>query len=164
MIAPRDFITELKPGPGRLIGFFAVSLLLMFIAIVQVKDGKWLAGMILLAPGGIGSVVCLTALTSKRMILRLTPEGFAFGTLRKKYFYSWSDVAVFGVASIGEKRACFTLRPDFAGDEKVRAINQAAIGFDRFLPDTYGKEPMELAKLLEEWRYRYSDTKPTRIP
>ena len=92
------------------------------------------------------------------MTLRLTPEGFSFGTLRKQYFYKWSDIAAFGVGTIVGKKTCFTLRADYPGETKVRAINQEFMGFDRFLPDTYGMKPTEVAVLLEEWRQRYAES------
>ena len=128
---------------------------------MQVKNGSSLLGGFLIAGGGIASGISLAVLFSKRMTLRLSPDGLSFGTLRKQYFYKWADIAVFGVGSIGEKKACFTLRADYQGETKVRAINQEFMGFDRFLPDTYGKKPTELAKLLEEWRQRYAESNLT---
>jgi hypothetical protein len=149
-------ITELKPNPGRWVGFLAFSLFSALIGVIQARNGGWLVGGMLFAWGFFWGMVCVIALFSKRMVLRLTPEGFAFGTLKKRYFYHWSDILIFGVGSVGQKRVCFTLREHRSDQERVREINQRAIGFDRFLPDTYGKKPMELAKLLEDWRHRYS--------
>jgi hypothetical protein len=159
MIARRDFITELKPAPTRwfcmLLGSFAFIGGGMFVlglgTVINLVMG--VSGIVF---GIVGVPVSLSALFSKRIVLRLTPEGFSFGTLRKKYFYNWTDIAQFGVGSVGVKKTCFTLRADYQGETKVRAINQGFMGFDRFLPDTYGKKPVELAKLLEEWRQRYA--------
>ncbi len=113
--------------------------------------------------GIVGIPVAVITRISKRMVLRLTPEGFGFGTLRKKYFYDWHVIAGFSVGSLsvgwaGQKKVCFTFRSDYQGEEKIRAINQKWMRVDRFLPDTYGKKPMELVTLLEEWRHRYAQS------
>ncbi len=163
MMSSDTIITELRPNPGKWISFLTLSLFSALMGGIQAKNGGWLVGGILIAWGGFGAVVCAVVLFSKKMVLRLTPEGFSFGTLRKKNFYRWSDIAAFGVGSAGTKRTCFTLREDYIGEEWLRIINQNAIGFDRFLPDTYGKKPMELARLLEDWRYRYSNLKTTEL-
>jgi hypothetical protein len=156
MIAPNNNMTELKPNPVKWIALLTFSLFSALMGAAQVGNGRWLVGGMLIAWGILGGVACTVALFSKRMVLRLTPEGFGFGTLRKRYFYHWSDILVIGVGSIGQKRVCFTLREYIPGEEKVRKVNQGAIGFDRFLPDTYGKKPMELAKLMEDWRHRHA--------
>ena len=149
-------MTELKPNPTKWIALLTFSLFSASMGAVQAGNGRWLVGGVLIAWGILGVVACMVALLSKRMVLRLTPEGFGFGTLRKRYFYHWSDILVFGVGSIGQKRVCFTLKEFYSGEEKVREVNRAAIGFDRFLPDTYGKKPMELARLMEDWRHRHA--------
>ncbi|HTH46571.1 MAG TPA: hypothetical protein VMB21_03585 [Candidatus Limnocylindria bacterium] len=158
MNAQRDCIRELKPSPERWIGMLAGSLLFAVMGGIMASNGEWLMGGVGIAFGVIGIVVSPAALFSKRMMLRLTPQGFGYGTLRKKYFYKWGDVAGFGVGNVVEKQACFTLREDFMGEEKVRTINRRWIGFERFLPDTYGMKAMELAKLMEEWRFLYSQS------
>src|SRR6266404_3321264 len=162
MKEPDNCITELKPNPGKWIGFLTFSLFTALMGAVQAGNGGWLVGGLLIAWGVFGSVICTAVLFSKRMALRLTPEGFGFGTLKKRYFYHWSDVLVFGVGSIGVKRVCFTLHENIREEKRIRQINQGAIGFDRFLPDTYGKKPMELAKLLEDWRHRYAEPNFTK--
>lgn len=159
-------IAELKPSLAKWICILLFSLAIGVGGAIVLREGKaisLLMGVLGLVFGSIGIMVSLSAVLSSRMVLRLTPEGFAFGTLRRKYFYGWSDIAEFGVGRAGTKRTCFTLRGDYAGEERLRIINQGSIGFDRFLPDTYGKKPMELARLLEDWRYRYSRSKTTEL-
>src|SRR6266446_5723866 len=164
MTAQENHITELRPAVTKCLVFLVLSSAFAVGEIVityQVSLIRLLMGILATVLGAAGIVASLAALLSKRMVLRLTPEGFSYGTLRKEYFYGWSDIAAFGVASIGVKRASFTLRGDYAGEDKLRIINQGAIGFDRLLPDNYGKKPIELARLLEDWRYRYSNIKTT---
>ena len=159
MIAPRDYIIELKPNPIKWLSLLLASLAFVVGGVFLLHENKFMdfaIGILGMIFGIIGILTSLTCLFSKRMTLQLTPQGFSYGTLRKKYFYKWSDIAVFGVGSIGVKKACFTLRTGFAGEEKIRAINQCSIGFDHFLPDTYGKKPMELAKILEDWRQQHA--------
>jgi hypothetical protein len=120
--------------------------------------------------GGAALLFGFTAwvLPAPRMRLRLSPEGLAYGTLRRRYFFRWSDVAKFGVADFaGHRWVVFLLAPHYQGDkreralnrslhdERVRAINRGFGGFDRFLPDTYGMRAVALAELLESWRVRY---------
>jgi hypothetical protein len=167
MIAPRDYITELKPAPTKWFLILLGSLALAVGGAFVIRGGAVISlfmGFLAMAFGICGILVSLTALFSERMVLRLTSEGFGFGTLRRKHFYKWSDIAVFGVGSVTQRRTCFTLREGYAGEERIRSINRGSIGFERFLPDTYGKKPMELAKLLEDWRHRYSDIKHTELP
>jgi hypothetical protein len=163
MNSPDNNIIELKPNPGKWIGFLTFSLFSALMGGIRARNGGWLVGGMLVAWGSLGCVICTVVLFSKKMVLRLTSEGFAFGTLRKKYFYKWSDIAEFGVGRAGTKRTCFNLRWHRFEEERVRRINRGSIGFDRFLPDTYGKKPMELARLLEDWRYRYSILKTTEL-
>ena len=139
--------------------YLVVSFGFTISGIYHIHDGsliKLLMGVAAAIFGIIGIIVAAVALFSERMVLRLTPEGFGFGTLKKRYFYYWSDILVFGVGDVGAKKVCFTLREHIRKDLGVREINRRAIGFDRFLPDTYGMKPMDLAKLLEDWRHRHA--------
>jgi hypothetical protein len=158
MIAQRDYVTELKPNPDKWMGALAFFLISAVIGVFLVRNGEWWKGGGLVVWGVSGFGVSLAAVFSKRMTLRLTPQGFAYGSLRKKYFFKWGDVSGFGIGKVNEMKTCFNMRSDYQGEEKVRGINRRWIGYDRFLPDTYGKDPMELAKLMEEWRFLYSQS------
>jgi hypothetical protein len=157
MVAQPDLITELKADPLKWVGFGVFFLFCIGMGFRELNGGVTVMGFIGIAWGTIGMAVTIGALFSKRFRLRLTPQGFEFGTFRKRYFYPWSDIAVFGVGTLAGEKVCFTFRQDFQGEERVRRSNQANVGFDRFLPETYGKPAWELAKLLEEWRRRYSN-------
>jgi hypothetical protein len=155
MVAPVEQVVELRMSAGRWSAILGLSIVLMAIAAFNFQDSKWIFRGLLLLCGVLGGVTSLAALFSKRMMLRLSPAGFQFGTLRKKYSYRWSDVVQFGVVHMVGKRVCFTFHPSFRGEEKVRKINRPA-GFDRFLPDDYGMQPLKLAELLEQWRTQHS--------
>jgi hypothetical protein len=110
--------------------------------------------------GGAALLFGFTAwvMLAPRMRLRLSSEGFAYGTVRRRYFFRWSDVAGFEVSPFaGHQWVVFTFVPGYCGDERVRAINQEFARFDRFLPDTYGMRAVALAQLLESWRLRHTD-------
>src|SRR5579872_1097633 len=93
-----------------------------------------------------------------RMRLYLSPEGLTFGTLRRRSTYRWSDIASFFGLHLGSwcHTVGFNFSESFTGERKLRRINQEFGRFDRFLPDTYGMQPVELAALLENWRLRYA--------
>src|SRR5258706_11607309 len=160
MIAPRDEKIELKPSPAKRVGFLVIYLAVTAGGTFIVREGpviSLLMGCLGIAFGTLGIIGSFAALIWPRFILRLTPQGFSYGSLRKSYFYNWADIAVFGVSDFGMgKRVCFNFRPHYSGEVKVRAINQGSVGFDRFLHESYGMTPMELATLLEKWRQRYS--------
>lgn len=92
---------------------------------------------------------------SPRSRLRLSPDGFTFGSMRRISTYRWSDVAAFFPLRVaGNDRVCFTFSKEFGGETKLRRINQDFGGFDRFLPNDYGMKADQLADLLESWRVR----------
>jgi hypothetical protein len=92
-----------------------------------------------------------------RMQLRLSPAGFEYGTMARRYSFRWSDVAGFAVSEFASfQHVVFVFVPGYRGAERVRRINQGFGGFDRYLPDTYGYQAAVLAELLESWRRRYT--------
>src|ERR1043165_6871781 len=108
MIAQRDFITELKPNPIKWAGFGIFFLFCFGMGLQELNAGVKVIGIIGIAWGIIGAIVSIGALFSRRLRLRLTPQGFEFGTFRKRYFYPWSEIAGFGVGALGGEKVCFT--------------------------------------------------------
>jgi hypothetical protein len=110
-----------------------------------------------LGPAALLAGFAVYVLTAPRMRLRLSATGFEYGTVVRRYSFRWVDVAGFGVADFATFRwVVFVFAPGYTGDGRVRRINQDFGGFDRYLPDTYGRNPIALAELLEEWRVRYT--------
>jgi hypothetical protein len=96
-------------------------------------------------------------LVAPRMRLHLSPTGFEYGTVARRYSFRWSDVAGFGVSAFASfEHVVFVFAPGYVGDERVRRINQGFGGFDRYLPDTYRHRAEALAELLESWRVRHT--------
>lgn len=153
-------VVEFVLRPSRIthLGYFLFFLAMSSASVLMLREGR-IVGALAFAYGLLGMVACLAALFSPKLALRLSRDGVRFGTLRKSYFYRWADISVLGVGRVaGQRRVCFNFRQDYPEEKKLRAINQASIGFDRFLPNAYGKKPMELAALLGEWRQRYAHT------
>lgn len=144
----------LKPSIFKWGGYLLFSILMLLTGWLALTRGS-LLGLLPISFGLLGGIICSTAVLSSRLWLRLTPEGFSFGTLRRRCSYKWTDIVEIGVARVGDKKVCFTFRSDYPGEERLRAINKSSFGFERFLPDTYGKKPMELAQMLVDWRLRY---------
>jgi len=138
---PESMMTDtveltLKPGLGRW-GFVAA----FGAAIGACGTLDPLSGSLLrwLSVAGAVFVIGFAAwvTVAPRMRLRLTAEGFTFGTARRRYCYRWSDVAEFHTADFGHNRwVVFTFTPEYTEEAEVRSINQAFGRFDRILPDT----------------------------
>lgn len=154
----------LKPSPAKWFwmtaGFFVGGL----ISTSMIVRHEWL-GWAFLPLMAFGTIFSALVPFLSRMRLHLSPAGLSFGTLRRKYEYRWSDVASFYALNMGShlRTVGLTFSLSFSGERKLRRINQEFGGFDRFLPDTYGMQPLELATLLESWRLRHgpeSDVAP----
>jgi hypothetical protein len=129
--------------------------LIGILGLLMIRDGRAIGWLNIAVAVPLIPFICWV-MTTRRMHLRLNASGFAFGTLRKQYMYSWSEIESFGVAEFASNRwVCFVFAPGYRTEAKVRAINQDFGGFDRFLPETYGMRAEELAKLLESWRLQY---------
>jgi len=156
MVAPGDNqMLILKPSLRRWLVPICFFVIIGIVGSVMALRAEWV-GWVGIALAIAGLPFCWWVLTSPRMWLKLDRECIRFGTLRRIHCYRWSDIAAIGVAWVAEEKVCFTFRANYQGEKKLRAINQASFGFDRFLPDAYGKKPRELAKLLEDWRHRCS--------
>ncbi|HYG33362.1 MAG TPA: hypothetical protein VEC99_01180 [Clostridia bacterium] len=150
----------LKPSPTKWFwmttGFFVGGV----VSISMFVQHEWL-GWVFFPLMACGTVFSASVPFLNRMHLRLSPSDFTFGTLKRRYKYRWSDIASFLSLSIGSqlRTVGFDFSPSFSGEQEVRRFNQEFSGFDRFLPDTYGMQPLELAKLLESWRVKCGNSR-----
>jgi len=150
----KEFIV--KPSPTKWFWMTSAFFVGCIISISMIRRHEWL-GWVFVPLMAIGTFFSASVPFLSRMRLRLSPSGFTFGTLRRKYEYRWSDVAAFFALSMGSnlRTVGFNFSRSYSGEQKVRRINQEFGGFDRFLPDTYGMRPLELVTLLESWRLKY---------
>lgn len=132
-----------------------LAMLIVLGGIAGLTKG-FIVAWICIAFGIAATVVTVAAQALPRTKLRLTSHGFAYGTLARRYFFRWSDVAWFGVCRFATSDwVVFTFADHYSDDQKLRAVNQRFGGFDRFLPDLYGHGPAELVELLETWRQEF---------
>ena len=76
--------------------------------------------------------------------LRLSGQGFTFGTLKGVFTYRWNDIqCFFAERFVQSDRVVFAFAPHFRAERPVRR-----------LPNDYGMSAKELVALLESWRIR----------
>ena len=144
----------LYPSRIKLMLLLAVSL--GFVALgIWILPSDPLIGYLNIGFFGLGAVVFVLQLNPKASFLKITEEGFTFSTMRRRQFVRWQDVDVFKVVRLGPRR--FVGWNSAAGSEApggVRRANRAIGGVEAALPDTYGMNADELARLLDEQRQR----------
>ena len=145
----------LRPSPTKWFwmttGFFVGGA----ISLSMISQHQWL-GWALIPIMSLGTAFSAWVPFASRMRPHLSSAGLTFGTLRRRYTYRLSDIASFFGLHMGSwyNTVGFNFSDSFPGERGVRRINQEFGRFDRFLPDTYGMQPLELAALLETWRLR----------
>ncbi len=125
---------------------------------VQDKAGnlRW----ILVLGLAFGCLLSVIQLISPRIFaLHLDEKGMTVRWLFRKSFYSWDQIESFQVRyNYGKysrmRRVYFNLKTS-ENPSIFRRINRR-FGGDVGLPDSYGRDPNELAALLEDWRRRCS--------
>lgn len=107
---------------------------------------------------GLGSVVFGISLLPKSNYLRLTKEGFIIKTLFRKHFLKWEEVKDFDVIYIHlNKMIVFNYTSEYKHQKIARSFLARLKGVEGGLPDTYGKNAYELAKILNEWNLKFSN-------
>jgi hypothetical protein len=151
-----ESVLVLRPGFSRCGWMLGGAAFLAGFGLVMESPGSaWAYWWLALA--GLLAAFAVWVLLAPRMRLGLSPTGIEYGTLRRRYSYRWSAIARFGVSEFGSHHwVVFVFAAQYNGEERLRRINQAFGGFDRFLPDTYGLGPAALVELLETWRLRHT--------
>lgn len=118
------------------------------------RNGWWVAGFF-----GLGIPISVLQLVPGTSYLRLEPTSFTCCSLYRKSTIQWKDVQAFGTwiaPRARTKMVCFNLRPECPKYKVGRKFSRVISGWDREIPDTYGKSAEELVELMEEWRLRRS--------
>jgi len=151
--APLGSPMLLLPSRWRMLGLLLISGLFTAVGVLMIRDGR-AVGWGVAAPFGLGVVIALFALVMpERNSLRLTPEGFTIGSLFRRTFIDWADVAEFGVTSTGLHRMVgFNYAPGYRGHAAGRSLAKGLAGFEGALPSTYGMKPLKLAALMSAYR------------
>ena len=138
-------------------------LLLLGIAVAFVAIGFWLRNeqpifsVLGIVFFGLCGMVALISLHPRASYLTLTESGFECASLFRKHFTPWSDVAAFFPISIGSHRMVgWDYVAGYARAPSMRKANLALANSEAALPDTYGHTPMELARVMNELREKYT--------
>jgi hypothetical protein len=111
----------------------------------------------------IGFAACLACMTvwvlaSQRFRLRLSPEGFRFGNMRRTSAHRWSDVQEFVVRKDQYlTRVGIRFTGAFEAERRARQPPGGYMRINRRLPCRYGMREDALCRLLENWRLKYAD-------
>jgi hypothetical protein len=110
------------------------------IGVLMIVEGEGITAWFVASIFGLGLLVTLAQFWPAASYLKLTPKGFVCWTLFRNWSAGWESVSEFYVGLVGK-------------DERVVFVRSGSSG-TKFLPDTYGRTPKELADLMNDWRRR----------
>ncbi len=98
---------------------------------------------------GICMVVFVINLLPGKSYLKLTSEGFESASMSRKFFFKWTDIAEFGVTSVGfNKMVAFNFAAPYVKAKMGRSISRGIAGWEGSLHDTFGMKPEKLMNLM----------------
>ena len=99
--------------------------------------------------GGIGILVSLMSLWPDSGWLKLGPDGIRNKILFRKFNYRWSDINRFGISTVEFDTGI--------GKSKNKIVSFWIKSDDKMhsLGDSYGKKPVQLVKILENYWNKY---------
>lgn len=110
---------------------------------------------------GLGMVVSVVNLHPRASYLTLTDAGFEFSSLFRKHFVRWSDVLDFIPYKISHNEMVgFNYSPHYRRQSVMRRASAMITDIEAGLPDTYGHEAVDLARLMNDLRRRYAPGAP----
>jgi hypothetical protein len=110
------------------------------VGVLMIVEGEGLAAWFVASFFGLGLVVALAQFWPAASYLKLTSKGFVCCTLFRNWSAAWDSVSQFYVGRVGN-------------DERV-VFERSGSSATKFLPDTYGRTPQDLADLMNDWRRR----------
>jgi hypothetical protein len=151
----------LRPRRAKWLVLLAVSLAFTVGGVVMARNGKT-EGYLGAAFFGLCALVALALLLPGTAYLRLTPLGFEVRSLFRSSQTRWADVAEFRAGRIGlNAMVVFDFAPSYVRAKKLRAVASVLTGVEGAIPDTYGYSTKDLAGLLNEWRSRAMQARPS---
>ena len=142
---------EFRPHSGKLL---LAGSFLGFCGVVVLSSGQ-IFGWFGIALGVASLFLAGWMGFSPKSHLRLSPQGFSFGTWQRVSSYRWADVSGFFTTKFTTgRRVGFAFASHYRQEPPIRWMSPPFYG--RFLPNQYGMDAVELAKLLESWRSRYA--------
>lgn len=116
-----------------------------------------LEGWITTIASGVGILLSILMLFSKRAYLRLTADGFEVASLFDKKTTRWSDVDGFRIRQMRHvKMIAIVYRPDYKDQKMLRKVSSALAGMEGAIPNSYAVSQEALLATLNEWHARFS--------
>jgi hypothetical protein len=153
-------IAALKHNPSQTITLYPgkatwTLMLLFFIAavavgVLMIRDGEPI-GWLMVLFFGLGIPVSLLQFTERGNYLQLDPDSFTIGSTWRKTTIAWRDVEEIRTVKIRRTRNVGYLLHGEPASRLARA-NRAMAGIDGMLPDNFGVDVDELAKIFEQRR------------
>jgi len=143
---------RLRPSPRKWLVVLAIATAFAAVGATMVWDGDaggWAVTVFFAACAGVALLVLLPAST----YLEIRHDGFEFSHLLHRRRLEWGEVGPFSAVRLGGHPMVVFNR--LAGaPPRLGRLNAAIVGANDALPDTYGKEPGELAALMNAARER----------
>ena len=147
----------LRPNPVGVLGcalFFVACAVAIFYGAARTADR--VIGLLALMLGITALALAFALALSKRTVLRISPEGFRYGTFREVFQYNWSQVERFSVHRSSAGRRVHFSFTSAAHQEGLRRGEYLGEGRS-LLPCRYGRMSLrELAELLDTWRTQFA--------
>ncbi len=146
----------LKPKKLKTLGLLLISILFVTAGFF-IKDNKPFIAWSSILFFGLGIIVFLIQLLPNSSYLKLTSKGFEIRNLYKSHFTSWSDIESFTTGIIGtNKMVMFNYSKEHNKHSSGKKVARNLSGSEGGLPNTYGMKAEDLAKLLNDWKFKYS--------
>jgi hypothetical protein len=166
---PSDDVLVLHPSKRKWIAVTLLAAAFTAAGVWIVDDGAWLVGVVVIAFFGPCTCVGVWTLIPGNAYLRLDPAGLAARTPFRTLRYSWDEIDNFRVHTVVTRARGITHTTDLVAFDRrggpvagplLRSIggtiSPQSLEVDAGLPDTYGRNPGELARLLQGYRDRYA--------
>ena len=100
-------------------------------------------------------------LFSKKVYLKLTPDGFETASLFNKQATRWSDVDGFRLGQTRYvKMIAIVYRPGYKEQQMLRKVSSALAGMEGAIPNSYSVSLESLLATLNEWHARFARKSP----
>lgn len=146
----------LYPSKVKIIFLFLISLLFTVGGIIWIREEFNVKALFVVIFFCICTITFIIILMPNSSFLKLTSKGFEVRSLYRSHYYNWKDISNFDVIRVVlNKMVGFNLSNKRMRNS-IHQSSQNLVGMDDALPVTYGYKPENLAKLLNEWKNKYS--------
>jgi len=140
------------PSSKKIFLLLLGSLAFVIIGIGAIFDGDKI-GWLCVGFFGLCFLVAAMQLLPGCSYLILSPEGFEYCSLYRKFSYNWHEIRELGVTNIsGNEMVCINFSDDYDNAKLGRKISTGLTGVEGSLPDTYGFSAFELAEIMQVYK------------